>query len=65
MMLARWLNTVEWVLNDWPRIDLRAFGPGLLREVVPILELASIDSMRGGSTQPRNQQETAWPSDSF
>ena len=37
MLLARWLNTVEWILDDWPRIDLRPFGPGLLRGVVPIL----------------------------
>lgn len=41
MLLARWLNSVEWILDDWPRIDLRPFGPGLLRGVVPILERAS------------------------
>ena len=49
MLLARWLNTIEWILDDWPRIDLRPFGPGLLRGVVPILELAYSASMRAGS----------------
>ena len=37
MMQARWLATVEWILDDWPRTDLRPFGPGLLRGVVAIL----------------------------
>lgn len=38
MLLARWLNSVEWILDDWPRVDLRPFGPGLLAGVGKLLE---------------------------
>jgi len=40
MLIARWLDTVEWILDDWPRVDLRPFGPTLLERVVPVLERA-------------------------
>jgi Ser/Thr protein kinase RdoA (MazF antagonist) len=33
---ARWLLSVEWILDVWPRPDLRPFGPGLLRGVVDV-----------------------------
>ena len=29
--MSRMLNTVEWVVGTWPRVDLRAWGPGFLR----------------------------------
>ncbi len=29
----RMLNTVEWVLDQWPRLDLRPWGPGFLERV--------------------------------
>lgn len=34
---ARWLLSVEWILDCWPRPDLRPFGPTLLRGVVDVL----------------------------
>ncbi len=37
LLVARWLGSVAWVLDDWPRPTLRAFGPGLLRSVPQLL----------------------------
>ncbi|MDT7834343.1 phosphotransferase enzyme family protein [Aquabacterium sp. OR-4] len=37
LRVARWLGSVAWVLDDWPRPTLRAFGPGLLRSVPRLL----------------------------
>ncbi|WP_158219933.1 phosphotransferase enzyme family protein [Ideonella sp. A 288] len=34
---ARWLNTVEWILDCWPRPDLRAFGPAVLADAPRLL----------------------------
>jgi len=31
-IVARMLNTVEWVVGTWPRVDLRPWGPGFLRQ---------------------------------
>jgi len=31
LLTARWFLTLEWILDDWPRVDLRPFGPALLR----------------------------------
>jgi len=38
LIIARWLSTVERILDDWPRPDLRPFGSALLDGVVEILE---------------------------
>ena len=38
LILARWLSTVEWILDDWPRPDQRPFGPRLLEDVVGLFE---------------------------
>lgn len=37
-VVARMFGTLDWILQDWPRLDHRAWGPGFLRGVEDIFE---------------------------
>jgi len=37
-VVARMFGTLDWILEDWPRPDHRAWGPGFLRGVADVFE---------------------------